>query len=132
MSGPSKLGHASSLRGTSRLRFVHRDQRGQASVEFAGVLVWLLLAALFVWQLMLVTWAFNQASNAARTASRTEGKGGNAVEAGRKALSPGLREGSKVKMLSSEKAEVKVLIPIVVPGLHHEGFVATKTAELPG
>ena len=116
----------------SRLRHLHRDQRGQASVEFAGVLVWLLLAALFIWQLMLVTWAFNQASNAARTASRTEGRGGNAVEAGRKALSPGLREGSKVKMVSSEKAEVKVLIPIVVPGLHHKGFVATKTAELPG
>ena len=116
----------------SRLRLIHRDQRGQASVEFAGVLVWLLLAALFIWQLMLVTWAFNQASNAARTASRTEGKGGNAVQAGRKALSPGLREGSKVKMVSSEKAEVKVLIPIVVPGLRHRDFVATKTAELPG
>ena len=116
----------------SRLRLIHRDQRGQASVEFAGVLVWLLLAALFIWQLLLVTWAFNQASNAARTASRTEGRGGNAVEAGRKALSPGLREGSKIKMVSSEKAEVKVLIPIVVPGIHHEGFVATKSAELPG
>ena len=116
----------------SRLRRMHREQRGQASVEFAGVLVWLLLAALFIWQLMLVTWAFNQASNAARTASRTEGRGGNAVEAGRKALSPGLREGSKIKMVSSEKAEVKVLIPIVVPGVHHKDFVATKTAELPG
>ena len=116
----------------SRLGRAHREQRGQASVEFAGVLVWLLLAALFIWQLMLVTWAFNQASNAARTASRTEGKGGNAVQAGRKALSPGLREGSKVRMVTSEKAEVKVLIPIVVPGLHHNGFVATKTAELPG
>ena len=116
----------------SRLRLIHRDQRGQASVEFAGVLIWLLLAALFIWQLMLVTWAFNQASNAARTASRTEGKGGNAVQAGRKALSPGLREGSKVRMVTSEKAQVKVLIPIVVPGLHHKGFVATKTAELPG
>jgi hypothetical protein len=116
----------------SRLRRAHREQRGQASVEFAGVLVWLLLAALFIWQLMLVTWAFNQASNAARTASRTEGRGGDAVGAGRKALSPGLREGSKVRLVSSEKAEVKVLIPIVVPGIHHEGFVATKTAELPG
>jgi TadE-like protein len=116
----------------SRLRRAHREQRGQASVEFAGVLVWLLLAALFIWQLLLVTWAFNQASNAARTASRTEGRGGNAVEAGRKALSPGLREGSRIKMVSSEKAEVEVMIPIVVPGLHHRGFVATKTAELPG
>ena len=109
-----------------------RGESGQASIEFAGVLFWLLLAAFVVWQLLLVAWTVNQASNAARTASRTEGKGGNAVQAGRKALSPGLREGSKVKMVSSEKAEVKVLIPIVVPGLHHKDFVATKTAELPG
>lgn len=116
----------------SRLRRLHREERGQASVEFAGVLVWLLLAALFIWQLLLVTWAFNQASNAARTASRVEGRGGNAVKAGRAALSPGLRDGSKVQMLSTEKASVKVLIPIVVPGLHHPGFSATKTAELPG
>jgi hypothetical protein len=37
------------------LRMLHRDHpRGQASVEFAGVLVWLLLAALLIWQLLLV------------------------------------------------------------------------------
>jgi len=114
-----------------RLRRLHGDERGQASVEFAGVLIWLLLAALFIWQLMLVTWAFNQASNAARTASRTDGKGGNAVEAGRKALSPGLRDGAKVTM-SGEKATVKVRIPIVVPGLDSPRLVASKSAELPG
>ena len=33
------------------------DERGQASVEFAGVLFWLLLTAFVVWQLLLVTWA---------------------------------------------------------------------------
>ena len=116
----------------SRPRRSLREERGQASVEFAGVLVWLLLAALFIWQLLLVTWAFNQASNAARTASRVEGRGGNAVRAGRDALSPGLRKDSKVRMVSSEKAEVKVLIPILIPGLHHPDFAATRTAELPG
>ena len=115
----------------SRLRRVHRDQRGQASVEFAGVLVWLLLAALFIWQLMLVTWSFNQASNAARTASRTDGRGGNAVKAGRDALSPGLREGAKISM-AGERATVRVRIPIVVPGLDSPKLLATKTAELPG
>jgi len=114
-----------------RLRHLHGDERGQASVEFAGVLIWLLLAALFIWQLMLVTWAFNQASNAARTASRTDGKGGNAVEAGRKALTPGLRDHAKVEM-AGEKATVKVRIPIVVPGLDSPKLLATRTAELPG
>jgi Flp pilus assembly protein TadG len=113
------------------VRRIHRDQRGQASVEFAGVLVWLLLAALFVWQMMLVTWSFNQASNAARTASRADGRGGSAVKAGRDALSPGLRRHAKVEM-AGEKATVRVRIPIVVPGLDSPRLLATKTAELPG
>jgi Flp pilus assembly protein TadG len=115
----------------SRLRRAHREQRGQASVEFAGVLVWLLLAALFIWQLLLVTWAFNQASNAARTASRADGRGGSGVKAGRAALSPGLREHARIRM-AGEKATVKVRIPIVVPGLDSPRLLATKTAELPG
>ena len=46
------------------------------------MLLWLLLAAFVVWQLLLVTWTFNQASNAARTASRVDGRGGDAEKAG--------------------------------------------------
>ena len=114
----------------SRLRRLHRDQRGQASVEFAGVLVWLLLAALFIWQLLLVTWSFNQASNAARTASRVDGRGGSGEKAGKEALSPGLRDHAKVE-LAGEKATVKVRIPIVVPGLDSDDMVAERKAELP-
>ena len=114
-----------------RLRRSHRDQRGQASVEFAGVLVWLLLAALFVWQLMLVTWAFNQASNAARTASRVDGRGGDAVKAGREALSKGLRDGARIRM-EGERAVVRVRIPILFPGLDSDDVVAERKAELPG
>jgi Flp pilus assembly protein TadG len=113
------------------VRRIHRDERGQASIELAGVLTWLLLAALFVWQLMLVAWAFNQASNAARTASRADGRGGSAVKAGRDALSPGLREHARVRM-AGEKATVRVRIPIVVPGLDSPRLLATRTAELPG
>jgi pilus assembly protein CpaE len=108
-----------------------RDERGQASVEFAGVLFWLLLTAFVVWQLLLVTWTFNQASNAARTASRVDGRGGDAVKAGRNALSPGLRDGARIKM-EGEKATVKVRIPIIVPGVDLDGVMATGKAELPG
>ena len=115
----------------SLLRRLHRDQRGQASVEFAGVLVWLLLAALLIWQLLLVTWTFNQASNAARTASRVEGRDGSGTKAGKAALSPGLRDHAKVTM-AGEKATVKVRIPIVIPGLDSPDLLATKSAELPG
>ena len=108
-----------------------RDERGQATVEFAGVLFWLLLTAFVVWQLLLVTWTFNQASNAARTASRVDGRGGDAVKAGRNALSPGLRDGARIKM-EGEKAIVKVRIPIIVPGVDLDGVMATGKAELPG
>ena len=110
---------------------LHRDQRGQASVEFAGVLVWLLLAALFIWQLMLVTWTFNQASNAARTASRVEGRGGDGEKAGREALSRGLRKESKI-VVGGERATVRVRIPILIPGLDSDDMVATRKAVLPG
>ena len=79
------------------------DERGQASVEFAGVLFWLVLTAFVVWQLLLVTWAFNQASNAARTASRVDGRGGDAVKAGREALSKGLRDGAKIRSVKIGK-----------------------------
>ena len=112
---------------TARLR----DETGQASVEFAGVLVWMLLAALLVWQLMLVTWSFNQASNAARTASRADGRGGSGLKAGKAALSPGLRKHAKIEM-AGERATVRVRIPIVVPGLDSPKLLATKSAELPG
>ena len=110
---------------------LHRDQRGQASVEFAGVLVWLLLAALFIWQLMLVTWTFNQASNAARTASRVEGRGGDGEKAGRQALSRGLRKDAEI-VVRGERATARVRIPILIPGVDADGMVATRKAILPG
>ena len=108
-----------------------REEAGQASIEFAGVLVWMLLAGLLVWQLLLVTWSFTQASNAARTASRAYGRGGSAEKAGKAALSPGLRKHAKVEM-AGEKATVRVRIPIVLPGLDSPNVRATGTAELPG
>jgi Flp pilus assembly protein TadG len=109
---------------------LRREQAGQASVEFAGVLFWLLLAAFAVWQMLLVAWTVNQASNAARTASRVEGREGDGAKAGRNALSPGLRRHASVE-LSGEKATVRVRIPILLPGLDSDGMRASRSAELP-
>ena len=114
-----------------RLVAALRDESGQASVEFAGVLVWLLLAALLMWQLLLVTWSFNQASNAARTASRVDGRGGNAEKAARASLSKAFRKDAKVEM-RGERATVRVRIPIVLPGLDSDKLRASRSAELPG
>jgi hypothetical protein len=108
-----------------------RDQRGQASVELVGMLWWMLLSALVVWQLMLAAWAVDQAANAARTASRVEGRGGDAQKAARNALSGGLRDGMKVE-IHGEQAKVSVRIPIVVPGLGDDRLRASRSATLPG
>ena len=51
-----------------------RSEQGQASVEFMGMLFWLLVATVVVWQLMLAAWTANQATNAARTASRVSAR----------------------------------------------------------
>src|SRR4051794_120137 len=104
-----------------------RDESGQASVEFAGVLFWLLLAAFVVWQLLLVTWTVDQASNAARTASRVDARGGDPAKAGRNALSPNLRRHAVVTM-RGERATVSVRIPIVVPGLGSDRVRASRSA----
>jgi pilus assembly protein CpaE len=108
-----------------------REQRGQTSVELVGMLWWMLLAALVVWQLMLAAWAVNQTANAARTASRIEGRGGDAEKAARNALPGGLRDGMQVN-ISGETAKVSVRIPIVVPGLGDDRLRASRTATLPG
>ena len=107
-----------------------RDESGQASVEFAGVLFWLLLATFAMWQLLLVAWTVNQATNAARTASRVDARGGDAAKAGRQAVSPVLRKGMRVEM-KGEKATVRVRMPLIVPGLGSERVRAERSAELP-
>jgi hypothetical protein len=113
------------------LRRLISEERGQASTELVGMLWWMLLCALVVWQLLLAAWSVDQAANAARTASRVEARGGDAEKAARYAVSGGLRDGLKVKM-TGEKAEVSVRIPIVFPGFGDDRLRATRSATLPG
>ena len=92
---------------------------------------WMLFCAVVVWQMLLAAWAVDQAANAARTASRVEGRGGDAEKAARWAVSGGLRKGLEVN-ISGETAKVSVRIPIVVPGLGDDRLRATRSATLPG
>ena len=112
------------------LRRLLTEERGQASTELMGMLWWLVLSALFVWQLLLVTWSVDQAANAARTASRVEAKNGNAEKAAHWAVSSGLREGMKVS-IAGETATVSVRIPIVFPGLGDDHLRVARSATLP-
>jgi Flp pilus assembly protein TadG len=111
---------------------IWREQRGQASVEFMGMIFWLLLAAVFIWQLMLAAWTANQATNAARTASRVAARpNGDAEKAARNAVSGPLRDGFHDFRMNGEKATVHLKIPIIMPGLTAPGFSITREATLP-
>lgn len=115
------------------MRRLLREERGQASAELLGMVWWLLFAALFVWQLMLGAWTVTQTSNAARTASRVEARGGDAEKAARNALAGPLRDGFDEKRfkIDGERATVVVRIPIILPGLTADGFVAKRSVTLP-
>jgi TadE-like protein len=108
------------------------DESGQASAEVMGMLFWLLLVTLIVWQVCLAAWTYTQASNAARTGSRVEGRGGDAKKAARNALSKPLQKSIKKIAVDGEKVTVTVKMPLLVPGLlSSEDLTATRFAELP-
>jgi hypothetical protein len=114
------------------VRRLLRDERGQASAELMGMVFWLLLAAVFTWQLMLAAWTVTQTENAARTASRVAARaGGDPEKAARNALSRPLRGGFHDFTLEGEKATVHVRIPIILPGLE-TGIPVSRSATLPG
>jgi hypothetical protein len=113
------------------MRFL-REERGQASAELMGMLWWMFLVALVIWQLMLAAWAVDQAANAARTASRVAGRGGDAGKAARAAVSSALRKGMDVQS-GGERVDVYVHVPIIVPGLviDSKKFTVHRWAVLP-
>ena len=108
------------------------DESGQASAELMGMIWWLMLVTLIVWQVCLAAWTYTQVSNAARTASRVEGRGGDAEKAARNALANPLQRSIKEIKIDGERATVTVNMPILIPGLiDSENVPATRYAELP-
>ena len=109
-----------------------RGERGQSSVELMGMLWLMLTIALVIWQVLLAAWTGEQAQNAARTASRVLGRGGDAAKAARAAVAAGLRKDMRVQP-GGERVDVYVRIPIIVPGLvvDSKPFTAHRYAVLP-
>jgi hypothetical protein len=109
-----------------------RSQSGQASIEFVGTLVIVLFSALAMWQLLVVMWAFNETSNAARTAARVESRGGDTKKAARNALPHVLRHKLQVDPdAGGEKVTLTVRIPLFFPGLDSDHVTAVKEATIP-
>ena len=108
------------------------DELGQASAEVMGMIFWLLLVTLIVWQICLAAWTYTQASNAARTGSRVEGRGGDARKAAKNALATPLQRTVERIRVDGDRVTVRVRMPLLVPGLlHSDQLVATRKAELP-
>ena len=108
------------------------DQSGQASAELMGMLFWLLTVTLILWQVALAAWTYTQVSNAARTASRVEGRGGDAEKAARNALSDPLAKDVESVKIEGDKVTVKVRMPLLIPGLlTTEQLTVSRFAELP-
>jgi hypothetical protein len=108
-----------------------RGQAGQVSVELLGMLPWLLLAALVVWQILLAAYTAVSASNAARVASRVESRGGDAERAGVLALPGALESGAEVEV-DGEQVAVRARVPIVIPGIASDRIAIEKEATMPG
>jgi hypothetical protein len=111
------------------------DESGQASAELMGMMWWLMLVTLIVWQVCLAAWTYTQVSNAARTASRVEARGGDAKKAARNALAGPLQKGIQKITIdpNGELVTVRVNMPILIPGLIDSNNVpAERSAELPG
>ena len=109
-----------------------RSGSGQATIEFAGMTFWIVIAALFAWQLGLAAWSFVSATNAARTAARLYSRTGDTQQAAddaKKSLSGVLSNGAYVGF-NGDTAEVKVKIPLLIPGLD-TGLEAHGDAEMP-
>ncbi len=94
-----------------------RDDRGQAALEFAGVITLLIFVALAAIQLGLVAYTAQQAGTAARAAARVASQGeGGGQAAGHAAMSDWLADGATVAE-EAGGSEVTVTVTVQVPAL---------------
>ncbi|HVM36021.1 MAG TPA: TadE family protein [Actinomycetota bacterium] len=107
-----------------------RRQDGSASVEVVGMLPWLFMAGLLVWQILLVTFVATSAENAARNGSRAEGLGRDGRAAAVSSLTSWLQDETRIQ-IDGERVTVTVGLPLIVPWVTSDNFTVTRRAELP-
>lgn len=104
-----------------------RDESGQATIEFAGVLPVAILALLGVWQIVLVATTFVFAGHAARVGARALAVGSPVASAAEKDLPSGWQHGAKVsksaEQQGSQSVDVSLPVPVLIPGLLDVGAI---------
>ena len=106
------------------------SQRGQASVELVAVVPFVLLCAVFAWQLALAGHTAWLCANAARVAARAEAVGRDAKSAARSAVPAPLRPGLTVSRASAHATRVRVHMPFLL-GRWTTPIVISASAGLP-
>jgi len=90
------------------------SERGQASVEFLGVLPAALLVTLAAWQLALAGQTSWLAANAARVAARAQAVGRDPNRAARSALPGYLRDRMELSRGAGGRVSVRVRLPLLL------------------
>src|SRR3954467_11859771 len=94
-----------------------RRTRGQATVEFVGILPLLVLIGLLCWQAVIAGQAIWMSGAAARAAARASALDQDAEAAARRVLPGALADGVSVDDAGGGDVRVRVAIPAVVGGL---------------
>jgi hypothetical protein len=132
---PVGTGRTPAVRGPAGLTRRRGGDRGQAALEFAGLVTFLLIAGLAAIQLGLVAYAVQQAGTGARAGARAAGDHdfrGSPQAVGDAAMSGWLHAHVSVRGARGGPvtATARVRIPAVIP-LFHFG-TATRTVTMPG
>ena len=91
-------------------------ESGQATVELVAVLPLLALVGLALWQAVVAGQAMWLAAGAARSAARAVAVGDDPAPAARRALTPALERGLRVRVGEAGAVRVAVAVPAVVGG----------------
>ncbi|WP_407837496.1 TadE/TadG family type IV pilus assembly protein [Streptomyces sp. DSM 116496] len=110
------------MAGRRRFRWRERGDDGQLVIEFVGMLPYILLAVVAVWEMVLIGYAFSLAGNAADEAARA----GAVHGAGACQEAAGEHIGNAWTMPPATctdsgnlyKAEVRLNLPILFPGFN--------------
>jgi hypothetical protein len=103
---------------------------GQATVELVTLIPFLFLAALLVWEILLLTFVATSAENAARNGSRAETVGDDGGEVAVESLTSWLQDDADVT-ISGTRVTVSIEAPVIIPGLSTDSFLISRSAELP-
>ena len=91
-------------------------ESGQATVELIALLPVLALVGLALWQAVVAGQAVWLAGAAARSAARAAAIGADPAPAARRALTPALERGLRVRLRDGGEVHVAVPVPAVVGG----------------